>query len=133
MAGSPLVGAPGSRFRAINVYETRSRKSVRQHYQELQDHLREAEENGDSEQASRIRAEIDKLEEFTRGALGLGGRSRKSADGLEKIRKAVRIRIWESIEAIQKEHPVLGRHLKNSIRTGKTCSYHPEVPTAWSL
>ncbi len=25
MAGSPLVGAPGSRFRAINVYETRSR------------------------------------------------------------------------------------------------------------
>ncbi len=25
MAGSPLVGAPGSRFRAINVYETRSK------------------------------------------------------------------------------------------------------------
>ncbi len=29
MAGSPLVGAPGSRFRAINVYETRSRAGKR--------------------------------------------------------------------------------------------------------
>ncbi len=29
MAGSPLVGAPGSRFRAINVYETRSSSAAR--------------------------------------------------------------------------------------------------------
>lgn len=46
---------------------------------------------------------------------------------------AVTWRIRHAIRKIEAAHPVLGRHLANSLRTGTFCSYQPERPVAWRL
>ena len=42
-------------------------------------------------------------------------------------------RIRLTIGRIDREHPDLGRHLANSVRTGTTCSYRPETPIDWTM
>jgi class 3 adenylate cyclase len=59
--------------------------------------------------------------------------SRKVGDTTERTRKAVTGRIRESLAKIQKEHPDLGLHFANAIRTGTFCSYNPEKPAIWQL
>jgi hypothetical protein len=51
----------------------------------------------------------------------------------DKARKAVSIAIRRSLESIEKKHPALGRHLKNSIKTSYSCSYNPDKPISWEL
>jgi hypothetical protein len=51
----------------------------------------------------------------------------------DKARKAVYIAIQRSLEKIEKEHPALGQHLKNSIKTSYSCSYTPDNPIPWEL
>jgi hypothetical protein len=51
----------------------------------------------------------------------------------DKARKAVYISIQRSLEKIKKEHPALGQHLKNSIKTSYSCSYTPDNPIPWEL
>jgi len=51
----------------------------------------------------------------------------------DKARKAVYIAIQRSLEKIEKEHPALGQHLKNSIKTSYSCSYTPDKPIPWEL
>ena len=66
-------------------------------------------------------------------ALGLDGRPRRAGDPAERARKAVTARIRLTIGRIDREHPDLGRHLANSVRTGTTCSYRPETPILWAV
>ena len=42
-------------------------------------------------------------------------------------------RIRSAIARVEAVHPALGRHLKNSIRTGAFCSYTPEQQVDWRL
>ncbi len=49
----------------------------------------------------------------------------------DKARVAVRNRITASRRKIQQEHPQLGQHLQNFIKTGFSCSYTPDKPTLW--
>ena len=85
----------------------------------------------DTERAARAREERDFLAAELAGALGLGGRERRLADPSERARKAVTMRIRNSIGRIAKVHPQLARHLGKSVRTGTFCSYEPEAPMEW--
>jgi hypothetical protein len=38
-----------------------------------------------------------------------------------------------SIDRLDRLNPVLGRHLRNSIRTGFWCSYQPEQAISWEV
>lgn len=49
----------------------------------------------------------------------------------DKARVAVRNRITASRKKIQQEHPQLGQHLHNFIKTGFSCSYIPDKPAPW--
>jgi len=42
-------------------------------------------------------------------------------------------RIKQAVDRIESVDARLGRHLRNSIRTGTTCSYEPEQPVDWRL
>ena len=64
---------------------------------------------------------------------GLGGRARKAGDHAERARSAVTWRIRSAITRIEAVHPALGRHLKNSVRTGTFCAYTPEERFDWHL
>ena len=46
---------------------------------------------------------------------------------------AVTNQIRRALERIRAEHPALGRHLANALRTGFLCAYLPEQPIQWLL
>jgi hypothetical protein len=67
------------------------------------------------------------------GALGLGGRARRTGDPVERARKAVTMRIRSAIAGIEAQDEALARHLRNAVHTGRVCSYEPEPPVTWQL
>jgi hypothetical protein len=69
--------------------------------------------------------------EYLQYALGFMGHTRTFSNAAEKARISVTNRINDSRRKIQEKHPGLGRHLKNSIKTGPSCSYTPDEPTSW--
>ena len=97
----------------------------------LKEDLDEAEAFNDTDRAARLREQIQFLEDELLKAHELGGRARKSADIPDRARKAVSLAIKRSISNIEKEHPSLGGHLRNSIKTGRICSYSPDSPSPW--
>jgi hypothetical protein len=59
------------------------------------------------------------------------GQPKMDADVKEKARKAVAAVIKTSIKKINKEHPSLGKHLSDYIKTGNFCSYNPPSDISW--
>jgi hypothetical protein len=51
----------------------------------------------------------------------------------EKDRKAVAKAIGEAIDKIAKQHAALAEHLEDSIETGGSCSYQPDVDVYWEV
>src|SRR5262245_6067516 len=109
-----------------------ARAAYRQRLQNLESELAEATEWADSGRAEKLRDEIEFLRDELSAAYGLGGRARKAADASDRARKAVTSRIRETIARITTEHPALGLHLENAIRTGVFCSYVPERSPDWN-
>ncbi|MFP3921577.1 MAG: hypothetical protein ACLFPA_04915 [Dichotomicrobium sp.] len=83
--------------------------------------------------AEKHQAELDQLIEELSRALGIGGRDRRLGSLAERARSTVTWRIRHAITRIERDHPQLGRHLANSIRTGTFCSYQPERRIAWKI
>ena len=64
-----------------------------------------------------------------------GGRptaDNRTAEAVERARKAVTNRIRQTLARIANVHQVLGTHLHNAVHTGTRCVYTPERPTRWS-
>jgi hypothetical protein len=43
------------------------------------------------------------------------------------------MRISTALKAIDTVHPELARHLRNSVSTGRFCSYRPDHELTWQL
>jgi hypothetical protein len=99
--------------------------------QDLGSLLAEAERDNDLARQTALGQERELIESELRKAFGLSGRPRSMGDPTERARKAVYNRVRASIERIAREHSALGRHLRQSIRTGTTCSYRPDRPIVW--
>ncbi|HEX6424214.1 MAG TPA: hypothetical protein VFZ79_12085 [Acidimicrobiales bacterium] len=115
------------------VLDDTARRAYEQRVRELQHDLDEAEDANDPGRAERARAELDAVVDELTGALGLGGRTRRSGGSAERARSAVTQRVRATIRRIDEVHPRLGRHLRASVRTGTFCSYVPEEPVHWQL
>jgi hypothetical protein len=100
---------------------------------ELETEIDQAHERGDGEAAAVAQEELDALITQLTAAYGLGGRSRRTPDHVERARKAVSRRLRDAITRIAHAHPRLGRHLDASIHTGAFCSYQPERDTVWAI
>ena len=59
--------------------------------------------------------------------------SREFLAPVENARTAVTKRINIALKAIEGEHTELGKHLTNSINTGRSCCYRPEQKLLWEL
>jgi hypothetical protein len=110
---------------------TTARRAYQQRLADLEGELAEAEENADLGRVERLRAERSMLAGELAAALGLGGRARFAGDPAERARKAVTMRIRAAISAVAAQDDVLARHLRNTIRTGRVCSYQPEETVSW--
>jgi hypothetical protein len=128
--GPPVAAASGS---LGPVIDATARRAYKQRLTDLEDDLAEAEENADLGQLESLRAERSMLAAELAGALGLGGRVRFAGDPAERARKAVTMRIRAAISTVAEQDAALARHLRNAVRTGRLCSYHPEGTVSWRI
>ncbi len=125
----PALGHAGE------VLDAQARSAYRERLRELERELTEAEAAADAERASRLEGEKEHLVRELAGALGLGGRTRRAASGIERARVSVTKAIRAAIAKIGAASPTLGHHLATTIRTGTLCSYAPDPanPPFWRL
>jgi tetratricopeptide (TPR) repeat protein len=113
---------------AGEVLDARARVAYRARLSELRAEIDQAERFADQGRRARLQGELDALTQQLAGAVGLGGRERRSGSAAERARVTVQRRVREAIKKIAEEDPHLGRHLDWTIRTGTYCAYEPEGP-----
>jgi hypothetical protein len=95
--------------------------------------LADADIHQDVERSDRLATERDALIAELARATGLGGRHRRLGDANERARSTVTARIHAAIGRIERTHPDLGRHLRDSIVTGARCAYRPAETVRWTI
>jgi hypothetical protein len=126
--GAPAAAAGAS---LGPVLDDTARRAYRDRLVELERDLDEAEADADLGRLERLRVERSMLADELARALGLGGRARIAGDPAERARKAVTMRIRAAIEVIGTNDEALARHLRNTVHTGRLCSYQPEDAVRW--
>lgn len=110
-----------------------ARLAYQQHIQDLRIDIDKADEMNDLGRKEALQLELEQLTEHLANALGMGKRTRQLNAPSERARAAVTWRIRSAIKKIETAHPTLGKHLKNSIRTGTFCKYSPEQEHNWQV
>ena len=147
-----LLGRPGQEIHVLDLVEgsggpsraeagtdtgpmidAAARSAYRRRLVDLEEEIDDASRDHDQGRLEKLGAEKDFLAAELSAALGLGGRVRVTGDRTERARKAVAMRIGTALKAIETVHPELARHLRNSVATGRFCSYRPDQEQTWQL
>lgn len=117
----------------LEPLDAAARAAYRTRLDRIEESLTLAEQRGDQEAALVLEAERAALVAELKGAVGLGGRVRRSPDATERARVNVTRSIRRAIERIAEVAPQTGLHLAASIRTGAVCRYEPMAggPQRW--
>ena len=115
------------------MLDDRARAAYQARIIELEEEIDEARSMGDPARLERAEDERGLIVAELKAAYGLGGAPRRPGDPAERARTTVTSRIRYSIDRIEDAHPALGRHLRNSVVTGRFCSYRPENPVTWEI
>ena len=118
---------------AGEVLDAQARAAYRQRLRDLQEELAEAQAFHDPGRVEKLQDEIEFLTHELAHAIGLGGRTRKAVSVAERARVNVTKRIKIALRKISEQHPPLGEHLSQTIRTGTFCMYtpSPHQPLTW--
>jgi hypothetical protein len=127
-----LASNPGAETSAVidvgdagEIIDARAREAYKRRISDLREAVDEAEHFADTVRAARLRYELDALTDQIAGAVGLGGRARRSGSAAERARIVVQRRVREAIQKITDVDANLGRHLDWTVRTGTFCVYEP--------
>lgn len=135
VAAADLAGAPGGVAQAGlgDALDHRARDAYKARLLDLDQQLEDADAAGDAERSAQAQQERDAILAQLAGAYGLGGRPRRVGDDAERARQAVTWRIRDALARVEAVHPELGRHLRQSVRTGSFCVYAPADPVDWAM
>lgn len=116
----------------LEAIDESARRAYTERIKELQAEIDDSYDPGIKD---RLQDEMDALVDALTGAVGLGGRTRKTSSAAEKARLSVTRAMRSAIERIEENDPVLGKHLSVSVRTGTFCSYSPDASSQirWTL
>lgn len=128
-----LMGAVLVEVNEVETTDARAIAGYRERIRELQSEIAEAERMNDLGRTNGLQTEYDQILDHLSGSLNLKGQARSLGTSNEKARAAVTWRIRSAIKKIEQQHPALGRHLNNAIKTGNYCSYQPEMGIDWIL
>ena len=115
--------------------DSQAKAAYRSRVAELQEEIEEAESFHDPERAARAREELEFVARELAGAVGLGGRDRKTGSDAERARVNVTRAIRTALKRVSEHDAVLGHQLGAAIRTGTFCVYEPAPGDApvWDL
>jgi hypothetical protein len=100
----------------------------------LQEEVDDANASGDTERITEAQSRLDLFKKERSRHYNYRGVERDSSDPREKARKAVGNAIHRAIKVIDKEMPLLGRHLGKSIKSSRgSFVYNPERQVTWNL
>jgi hypothetical protein len=128
-AGAGRPGTHSGNSGAISVQpmlDDVAKQDYKRRLSELQAEIDEAESMSEMERTAALRAERDWLIDELAAATGLGGRSRRFADGAERARIAVGKAIRRALSRITEADPVIGEELRATVQTGLRCCYRPK-------
>ncbi len=108
--------------------DARARSAYAVRLDEVRTGLDEAERFGDLGRAELLRTELDQL--MTQLAARFRSRAHVQAPA-EAARKAVTKALRTQIGRLLAKHPILGRHLRHSVRMGTVCVYAPTDQVDW--
>lgn len=117
--------APAARLSGQPVLDDTAVGEYRRRLRELDADIAAREALGDDAAAERCRAERDWVLTELNGATGLAGRPRRFPDEAERARISVGKAIRRVLAKVARADPVLGEHLRDTVRTGMVCSYRP--------
>jgi hypothetical protein len=123
-----LVGAGDEAWGdAGPMLDEAAKAAYRRRATDLRETIEEADARGDAATSEAAREELDTLANELARAVGLGGRDRKAASAVERMRINVQRRLRDAIARISAQDAALGKHLETSVRTGAFCSYVPAL------
>jgi tetratricopeptide (TPR) repeat protein len=115
------------------VLDPRAKAEYKAHIAHLESAIEDAEDAGETSQADLLRAERSAIIRELAAATGLGGRDRRLGAETERARKTISARVRDSVNRIERLHPELAAHLRNSIQMGTACAYQPADAMSWRL
>ncbi|MEA2218025.1 MAG: hypothetical protein QOJ35_651, partial [Solirubrobacteraceae bacterium] len=132
-SGMEVRGRGGSD--AGPMLDVQAKAAYRARLADQPEEIDEAAAINDPERASRARDELGFLARELAGAVGLGGRDRKTGSDAERARVNVTRAIRTALKRIADHDAVLARTLGGAIRTGTFCAYEPAPgdEPAWDL
>ena len=131
VANGTLPGPPGER--GLEMLDERAIAAYRRRLSEIEEDLDEAHQFNDLGRVALAERDREFILAQLSGALGLAGRRRTSGGSTERARTAVTRSLRYAISRVDAQHPGLGRHFSQSVRTGVYCSYQPDplAPVHW--
>lgn len=142
-----LLLAPGREHHALDLagggvreggvgplLDQRAKEEYRARLTDLQDDVDDAKAANDPVRAERAQAELDALVDQLAAAVGLGGRDRDGAASAERARQSVTRALKRAVDRLAEVDPVLGEHLRATVRPGIYSVYRPDpaAPVVWS-
>jgi AAA ATPase domain len=117
------------------LLDAEAKAAYRERLEGLREELEEAESFNDPERAARAREEMEFIARELAGAVGLGGRDRKTGSNAERARVNVTRSIRGVMKRIADFDADLGRELEATVRTGTFCAYEPDLrrPVSWTI
>jgi tetratricopeptide (TPR) repeat protein len=105
--------------------DSQAKAAYRSRVAELQEEIDEAASFNDPERLANAQEELGFLARELAGAVGLGGRDRKTGSDAERARVNVTRAIRTALKRIAANDPELGHSLGVAIKTGVFCVYEP--------
>jgi tetratricopeptide (TPR) repeat protein len=135
-SGAPAAGSVARGQGDLGAtLDPQAKAAYRARVEELQADIDEATGWNDLDRAARAQHELDFLIAELAAATGLGGRDRRPGSDAERARVNVTRAIRSAMAKLGAQHPDLGRHLEQAVRTGTYCSYQvdPRARVDWVL
>ncbi len=133
VAAVRLAGRAEPVTRGDAVLDDQARAAYKKRLADIDAEIADAEDRADLGRLEKARVEREFLIAELTHATGIGGRSRRMGDDIERARTAVTARVRDAIRRIERASPVLGEHFRRSVRTGTFCSYDPAAEVRWQL
>jgi len=116
---------------AVTPSSTSAKSEYRRRLTDLDAQVEAVLTRGDDDAAAALDTERAALLDELRRATGIGGRSRRLRDELERARKTDTARIRDTLRRLDDRHPELAEHLRASVSTGAACRNQPAREIHW--